>query len=94
MATAMFESKDVPANFTAFCPGYAQFYGRTFHCWRPAGHGIVNLHTAIVQSCDVFFYTLGQRIGIDEIHKYGAALGLARSPGLDLPGEHPGLVPS
>src|SRR6202035_4035097 len=61
MATAMLESKDVPADFTAFCPGHAVFYGRVFHCWRPAGHGIVGLHTAIVQSCDVFFYTLGQR---------------------------------
>ena len=49
MATAMLESKDVPANFTAFCPGHAEFYGRTFHCWRPAGHGIVDLHKAIVQ---------------------------------------------
>ena len=49
MATAMLESKDVPANFTAFCPGHADFYGRTFHCWRPAGHGIVDLHKAIVR---------------------------------------------
>jgi penicillin-binding protein 2 len=94
MATAMLESKDVPENFTAFCPGHAQFYGRTFHCWRPAGHGTVNLHTAIVQSCDVFFYTLGQRLGIDEIHKYGTGLGLGRRTGIDLPGEEPGLMPS
>src|SRR6202158_1475911 len=94
MATAMLESKDVPANFTAFCPGHANFYGRTFHCWRPAGHGVVDLHTAIVQSCDVFFYTLGQRLGIDVIHQYGAALGLGRRTGIDLPGEEPGLMPS
>jgi len=94
MATAMLESKDVPANFTAFCPGQAQFYGRTFHCWRPAGHGIVDLHKAIVDSCDVFFYTLGQRLGISEIHKYGTGLGLGRRTGIDLPGEEPGLMPS
>jgi penicillin-binding protein 2 len=58
-------------NFTAFCPGHADFYGRTFHCWRPAGTWHVDLHKAIVDSCDVFFYTLGQRLGIDRIHKYG-----------------------
>jgi penicillin-binding protein 2 len=76
------------------CPGHADFYGRIFHCWRPAGHGVVNLHTAIVQSCDVFFYTLGQRLGIDVIHQYGAGLGLGRRTGVDLPGEEPGLMPS
>src|SRR6202030_1957358 len=79
---------------TVYCPGFANFYGRTFHCWRPQGHGSVDLHKAIVDSCDVFFYTLGQQLGIDEIHKYGAALGLGPRTGIDLPGEEPGLVPS
>ena len=63
MATAMLESKAVPADFTVFCPGHAEFYGRTFHCWRPAGHGATDLHKAIVDSCDVFFYTLGTAPG-------------------------------
>jgi penicillin-binding protein 2 len=94
MSTAMLESKAVPDNFTAFCPGHASFYGREFHCWRPAGHGTVNLHTAIMQSCDVFFYTLGQRLGIDIIHKYGAGLGLGQKTGIDLPSEEAGLMPS
>ena len=94
MTTAMLESKDVPANFTVFCPGYAEFYGRTFHCWRPAGHGVVDLHKAIVDSCDVYFYNVGQRLGIDRIHKYATELGLGRRTGIDLPGEEPGLMPS
>ena len=94
MATAMLESKDVPSSFTAFCPGHATFYGRVFHCWRPAGHGVVDVKTAIVQSCDVFFYTLGQRLGIDRIHEYGADLGLGKRTGVDLPGEEAGLMPS
>lgn len=94
MATAMLESKELPANFTAYCPGHAQFYGRTFHCWRPAGHGIVDLHRAIVDSCDVFFYTIGQKLGIETIHQYASGLGLGRRTGIDLPGEEPGLVPS
>src|SRR4029077_11076995 len=87
MSAAMLESKGVPENFTVVCPGHADFYGRIFHCWRPAGHGVVNLHTAIVQSCDVFFYTLGQRLGIEKIHEYGTGLGVGRRTGVDLPGE-------
>ena len=94
MATAMLESKAVPADFTVFCGGHAEFYGRTFHCWRPAGHGATDLHKAIVDSCDVFFYTLGQRLGIDRIHEYATGLGLGRRTGIDLPSEEPGLMPS
>ncbi|HEV2521622.1 MAG TPA: penicillin-binding protein 2 [Candidatus Acidoferrales bacterium] len=94
MATAMMESKDLPANFTAYCPGHAEFYGRVFHCWRPEGHGVVDLHKAIVDSCDVFFYTIGQRLGIDRIDQYATGLGLGRRTGIDLPGEEPGLMPS
>jgi penicillin-binding protein 2 len=94
MATAMLESKSLPADFTAFCPGHADFYGRVFHCWRPAGHGIVDLHKAIVDSCDVFFYTIGQRLGIERIHEYATGLGLGRRTGIDLPSEETGLIPS
>jgi penicillin-binding protein 2 len=94
MATAMLESKALPDDFTAFCPGHADFYGRTFHCWRPAGHGSVDLHKAIVDSCDVFFYTIGQRMGIERIQQYATGLGLGRRTGVDLPSEETGLVPS
>ncbi len=94
MATAMLESKLLPADFTAYCPGHAVFYGRTFHCWRAAGHGVVDLHKAIVDSCDVFFYTIGQRLGIEQIDKYATGLGLGRRTGIDLPSEETGLVPS
>ena len=94
MSTAMLESKALPADFTAFCPGHADFYGRIFHCWRPAGHGVVDLHKAIVDSCDVFFYTIGQRMGIDRIHQYATGLGLGRRTGIDLPSEETGLIPS
>ena len=94
MATAMLESKAVPEDFSVFCGGHAEFYGRTFHCWRPAGHGATDLHRAIVDSCDVFFYTLGQRLGIDRIHQYAAGLGLGRRTGIDLPAEEAGLMPS
>ncbi len=94
MATAMLESKAIPATMTVYCPGYANFYGRTFHCWRPQGHGTVDLHKAIVDSCDIFFYNVGKDLGIDRISFYASALGLGRRTGIDLPSEEPGLVPS
>jgi penicillin-binding protein 2 len=94
MATAMLESKALPASYTVFCPGYATFYGSVHHCWQPKGHGTVNLHDAIVKSCDVFFYNVGKELGIDRISKYATALGLGKLTGIDLPGEEPGLIPS
>ncbi len=96
MATAMLESKIPAENFTAFCPGYANFYGRQFKCWvyGKGGHGVVDLHKAIVHSCDVFFYNVGMRLGIDRISKYAKMLGLGSKTGIDLPSEEPGLVPS
>src|SRR5258708_6516591 len=96
MATAMLESKTPSENFTAFCPGYGVFYGQMHKCWvyGKKSHGVVNLHTAIVQSCDVFFYNVGQRMGIDTIAKYAKMLGLGARTGIDMPSEESGLVPS
>ncbi|HEY2458296.1 MAG TPA: penicillin-binding protein 2 [Candidatus Acidoferrum sp.] len=96
MATAMLESKVPPESFTAFCPGYANFYGRMFKChiFGKGGHGVVGIHSAIVHSCDVFFYNVGMRMGIDRISKYAKMLGLGAKTGIDLPSEETGLVPS
>jgi len=94
MATAMLESKAIPASFTVFCPGHAEFYGRTFHCWQPNGHGEVDFHRAIVDSCDVYFYNVGKLLGIDQIDYYATGLGLGRRTGVDLPAEESGLMPS
>lgn len=93
-AAAMLESGVPPPDFHVFCPGYAVFYGTVRHDWDPKGHGEVDLHKAIVHSCDVFFYNVGQRLGIDRIAYYATALGLGKRTGIDLPGEEPGLVPS
>lgn len=96
MATAMLEDKVPPASFTTFCPAYATFYGRQFKCWvyGKTTHGFVDLHKAIVESCDIFFYNVGQRLGIDRISYYASHLGLGRRTGIDLPSEETGLVPS
>jgi len=92
MATAMLESKAISPTYKVFCPGYATFYGRVFHCDHP--HGEVDLHKAIVASCDVYFYNVGKLLGIDRISYYANALGLGHLTGIDLPGEEPGLIPS
>ena len=86
MATAMLEEKVPPESFTAFCPGYATFYGRQFKCWvyGKAGHGVMDVHNAIVHSCDVFFYNIGMRMGIDRISKYAKMLGFGAKTGIDL----------
>ena len=94
MTTAMLESKAVPASLKVFCPGYAQFYGRTFHDAEKTGHGEMDLHSAIVHSCDVYFYNVGKQLGIDRISYYATKLGLGRKTGIDLPGEDSGIVPS
>jgi penicillin-binding protein 2 len=96
MATAMLEDKVPPENFTTFCPGYATFYGRQFKCWvyGKSSHGTVDLHTAITKSCDIFFYNVGQRLGIERISYYASHLGLGHRTGIDLPSEELGLVPS
>jgi penicillin-binding protein 2 len=96
MSTAMLESKTPPENFTAFCPGYGIFYGQMHKCWvyGKSSHGAVSLHSAIVRSCDVFFYNIGMRMGIGTISKYAKMLGLGAKTGIDLPAEEPGLVPS
>ncbi len=91
-ATAMLESKALPASFTVYCPGSATFYGHLYHCDH--AHGEVDLHKAIVSSCDVYFYNVGKLLGIDRIGQYATGLGLGGRTGIDLPGEEPGLVPS
>jgi penicillin-binding protein 2 len=76
------------------CNGGATFYGRRFGCWVKTGHGAVDLTKAIYQSCDVFFYTLAEKLGIDRIAKYATALGLGQKTGIDLPEEASGVMPS
>jgi penicillin-binding protein 2 len=76
------------------CSGGGVFYGRRFGCWVKGGHGEVDLTKAIYQSCDVFFYTLAEKLGIDRIAKYATALGLGQKTGIDLPNEVSGVMPS
>ncbi|HEY6130181.1 MAG TPA: penicillin-binding protein 2 [Candidatus Acidoferrum sp.] len=99
-ATAMLEDHTIPESFTTYCPGYGTFYGRQFKCWvyfskkGATSHGATNLHDAILKSCDVFFYTVGMKLGIDRLSYYGDKLGIGHKTGIDLPSEEAGLMPS
>jgi penicillin-binding protein 2 len=88
----------VAQNLTVNCTGGAVFYGRFFNCWvRPvhqAPHGITGISKGITQSCDVFFYTLAERLGIEKIAKWATAMGLGKKTGIDLPNEVSGVMPS
>ena len=77
-----------------FCPGSANFYGRSFNCWQRGGHGTLSLTDAIRYSCNVYFYNVGRRMGIDRISHYAKLLAIGQRTGIDLPGEKEGLVPS
>jgi penicillin-binding protein 2 len=94
MAVTALSEHVITPDFKVFCPGSKTFYGRSFQCWKKGGHGVVDLRHAIEQSCNVYFYTVGDMLKIDTIHKYAEKLGLVGKTGIDLPGELESLVPS
>src|SRR5438067_1368059 len=87
----------IAETLNVHCNGSADFYGRNFKCWvafEHRAHGDVDLTKGIYQSCDVFFYTLAERLGIGRIAKYATMLGLGQKTGIDLPQEVTGVMPS
>ncbi len=96
-AAAALETGTIQPDYSLYCPGWVTIYGHTYHDWtfkEGHGHGPVDLHQAIVVSCDVYFYTLGKLLGIEKIGYFAKRLGLGSRTGIDLPAEEPGLVPS
>ncbi len=94
MAVAGLAEGVVTPEEEVFCPGYYRLGRRTYRCWKRGGHGSVNLHQALVHSCDVYFYNLGVKLSIDRIARYAKIFGLGALTGIDLPGEKAGLVPT
>lgn len=94
MAAAALDTKTVTPESKIRCTGGYQFGKRLFKDWKAGGHGAMDIKQAIVHSCDVFFYTVGQRMGIDTIASYATQFGLGRETGLELPSERGGTVPS
>ncbi|MDC0358547.1 penicillin-binding protein 2 [Oligoflexia bacterium] len=94
MAAAGLAEEVVSKNVQISCPGYLYFGRRPYHCHKRSGHGGMNVHEGLVRSCDVYFYTVGNRLGVDRIHDYATRFGLGSPTQLELVQEHPGLVPS
>ncbi|MBV8516032.1 MAG: penicillin-binding protein 2 [Acidobacteria bacterium] len=88
-------SEGVVSPGTEFgCGGSAVFFGRRFRCYKREGHGTVNLARAIKVSCDIYFYNVGARLGVDKIAEYAHKLSFGEISHIDLDGERPGIVPS
>ncbi|HEB70580.1 MAG TPA: penicillin-binding protein 2 [Desulfobulbus sp.] len=84
----------ITADSIIYCPGYYRFGNRTYRCWKRSGHGAVDLNRALSESCDVYFYQVGQRLGVDRIAKYAHLFGLGRKTGVEMEHEKAGLIPT
>lgn len=85
--------KGITPDLKVFCNGKHKIGNHTFHCWNKHGHGNVDFKLAITQSCNIYFYTIAEKIGIENIAKTALQLGLGRKTGIELPYENSGLVP-
>ncbi len=93
-ALAALEMGIVDGSTNFYCPGHLSMGRARFHCWRSGGHGALSVVQALAQSCDVYFYELGKRVGIDKLAAMCRRFGLGAPTGLDLPNEQPGLIPT
>lgn len=94
VALAALETGAIAPSYNVYCRGAGNFYGDVRRCHQRGGHGLVDFYHALVESCDIYYYNLGDRLGIDRIAHYAEMAGFGRRTGIDLPGEEPGLVPS
>ena len=94
MAAAALETNGIDMTDTIQCKGRFRFGNRTFRDWKASGHGSMDLHNAMTHSCDVYFYKMGNRLGIETIARYATLFGLGEKTGIDLPSEQSGIVPS
>ena len=94
LALKALEKGIINENSSFSCHGGFSYGNRVFKCWRKEGHGSIAVHRGLVESCDVFFYNLGLKLGIDNIHEMAETIGLTKVTGIDLPGEKAGVVPS
>lgn len=93
-AIAGLESGSITPTTQFFCKGTFFYGNRDFRCWKEGGHGAISLHRAIVESCDIYFYQVGLKVGVDLIAHYANEFNLGRVTGISLPHEKPGTVPS
>ncbi|MBI3601076.1 MAG: penicillin-binding protein 2 [Nitrospinae bacterium] len=93
-AAAGLEEEVITPSGTIDCPGYFKLGKKSYRCWKKGGHGRMDVHNALIQSCDVFFYTVGFRLGVDRLSRYSKGFGLGNPTNIDLEGEKGGLVPT
>ncbi|SNT16571.1 penicillin-binding protein 2 [Tropicimonas sediminicola] len=93
-ALAAHEAGVVTAGETIYCPGYKQLGTRRFHCWKRGGHGYVDLHDSLMRSCDVYYYELAERVGIDRISEMAVRLGIGVRHDLPMSAIAEGLAPT
>lgn len=94
VAAAALESGKVKPSDTVHCSGKVWFGNRYFNCWRPEGHGTMNLHTGLQHSCDCYFYNIAMRTGIEEIARVGKQFGMGHQYLLGLSGGKAGVMPN
>lgn len=94
VALAALEKGVISSTNELFCSGSLTLGNAVFHCWKRSGHGRVDMRKAITQSCDVYFYEVARRLGIDAISAMANRLGMGAKLGIDLPGENTGLMPT
>ena len=90
---AALESGVIRPEQTVYCPGHFTLGSARFHCWKRHGHGHVDMVGSLRQSCDVYYYELGRRLGVDRIAKMARRFNLGTVTGVGLPGEKAGLIP-
>lgn len=93
MGLAALNEKVIDTKTEFLCPGEMKYGNFTYKCWKKGGHGIVNLNKAIAESCDVYFYNVGLKLGIDKISEYAKIFALGKKTGIDLPNEKSGFFP-
>jgi penicillin-binding protein 2 len=93
-ALAGLEEKAIDETTAFDCGGFLNYAGRDYRCWKKEGHGRVDVRRALAESCDVFFYRTGQRLGVDRLAWYAKAFGLGARSGIGLDQESRGLIPS
>jgi penicillin-binding protein 2 len=94
MALAALETNLITERTSYYCSGSILIYNHPFNCWFAGGHGQMDLTNAIRNSCNIYFYQLGKRLGIETIAEYARKLGLGQLTNIDLKGEYAGLVPN
>ena len=94
VALAALEEGVVGPNYQVYCPGHMTLGNHRFHCWRRGGHGWMSMVDALAQSCDVYFYDVSRRLGVDKIAEMARRFGIGQRTGIDLAGESPGLMPT